>query len=71
MYSPDNQGDYVPKVGTLNLSIQGLSDTLTALETVTKVQPPPEESVLQPKVTMPMFNGMRAWYYMYPRVILP
>ena len=32
MYSPDNQGECVPKVGTQNFSIQGLSDALTSLE---------------------------------------
>ena len=40
MYSPDNQGEYVPEVGTPSFSVQGSSDALTALETVTEVQPP-------------------------------
>ena len=52
MYSPDNQGEYAPEVGMLSFSIQGLSDTLTALETVTKVQPLPEEFALQLEVMM-------------------
>ena len=39
MYSPENQGEYMPKVGMLSFSIQSLSDALTALETVTEVQP--------------------------------
>ena len=43
MYLPDDQGEYMPKVGTLSFSAQGLSDALTALETVTEVQPPSEE----------------------------
>ena len=47
MYSPDNQGEYVPKVGALSFSVQGLSDALTALETMTEVQPPSEEFALQ------------------------
>ena len=32
MYSPDDQGEYVPELGVQNLSIQGLSDALTSLE---------------------------------------
>ena len=52
MYSPDNQGEYVPKVGVLSFSVQGLSDALTALETVTEVPPPPEEFALQLEVMM-------------------
>ena len=39
MYSLDEQGEYVPKVGAASFSVQGLSDALTALETVTEVQP--------------------------------
>ena len=40
MYSPDNQGECMSKVGTQNFSIQGLSDMLTSLESeVTVVQP--------------------------------
>ena len=33
MYSPDDQGEYVPGVGMMSFSVQGLSDALTALET--------------------------------------
>ena len=41
MYSPDDQGEYVPESGMQNFSIQGLSDALTSLESeVTVVQPP-------------------------------
>ena len=32
MYSPDNQGGYVPKSGVQNFSTQGLSDVLMSLE---------------------------------------
>ena len=39
MYSPNEQGEYVPEVGVPSFSVQGLSDALTALETVTEVQP--------------------------------
>ena len=47
MYSPDDQGEYVPEVGVQNFSIQGLSDVLTSLDSeVTVVQPPTEEYVL-------------------------
>ena len=57
MYSHDDQGEYMPKVSTPGFSIQGLSNTLTALETVTKVQPPPGEFALQLEVTMADFPG--------------
>ena len=52
MYLPDDQGEYVPEVGMLSFSVQGLSDALTALETVTEVQPLSEESALQLRVMM-------------------
>ena len=53
MYSPDNQGDYMPKAGMQNFSIQGLSDMLTSLESeVTVVQLPAEEYALLLEVTM-------------------
>ena len=52
MYLPDGQGEYVHEVGTPSFSVQGLLDALTALETVTKMQPPPEEFALQLEVTM-------------------
>ena len=53
MYLPDDQGEYVPKVGTSSFSAQGLSDALTALDTeVTEVQPPSEEFTLQLEVMM-------------------
>ena len=52
MYLPDDQGEYAFEVDVLSFSIQGLSDMLMALETVTKVQPMPEEFVLQLEVMM-------------------
>ena len=53
MYSPDDQGEYVPKSGTHNFSIQGLSDALMALESEeTVAQPPSEEYALLLEVTM-------------------
>ena len=53
MYSPDDQGEYVPKLGAQNFSVQGLSDALTSLESkVTVVQPPAEEYALLLEVTM-------------------
>ena len=53
MYSSDEQGEYVPEVGTLSFSVQGLSDALTALETeVTEVQLTSVEFALQLEVTM-------------------
>ena len=53
MYSPDNQGEYVPKVAAHNFSVQGLWNALTSLESeVTVVQPPAEEYALLLEVTM-------------------
>ena len=53
MYSPDDQGEYVPELGTQNFSSQGLLDALTSLESeVTVVQPPAEEYPLLLEVTM-------------------
>ena len=53
MYSPDNQGEYMPEVGTPGYSIQGLSDALTALDAeMTVVQPPSEEYTLLLEFTM-------------------
>ena len=52
MYSPNKQGEYTPEVGAPSFSVQGLSDVLTALETVTEMQPPSEEFALQLEVTM-------------------
>ena len=52
MYLPDDQGEYVPEVGMPSFSIQGLSDALMDLETVTEVQPPPEDFALQLEVMM-------------------
>ena len=53
MHSPDNQGEYMPKSGVQNFSIQGLSDVLTCLESeVTVVQPPVKEYTLLLEVTM-------------------
>ena len=53
MYSPDDQGEYVPEVGAPTFSVQGLSDVLTALDTeVTIVQPPSEEFTLLLEVMM-------------------
>ena len=53
LYSLDNQGEYVPKSGANNFSVQGLSDVLTALESeVTVVQPPTEEYALMLEVTV-------------------
>ena len=53
MYSPDNKGEYMSKVGMQNFSIQGLSDALMSLESeVNGVQPPTEEYTLLLEVTM-------------------
>ena len=53
MYSPDNQGEYMPKMGMQNFSVQGFSDALTSLDSeATVVQLPVEECALLLKVTM-------------------
>ena len=53
MYSPDEQGEYVPKAGKQNFSIQALSDMLMLLESeVRVVQPQAEEYALLLEVTM-------------------
>ena len=53
LYSPDDQGEYAPELGTHNFSVQGLSDALMALESkVTEVQAPTEEYALMLEVTM-------------------
>ena len=57
MYSPDDQGEYMPEASTLSFSVQGLSDALMALETVTEVQPPSEEFALQLEVMMANHPG--------------
>ena len=74
MYLPDDQGEYVPKVGVQNFSIQDLSDALMSLESeVTVVQPPAKEYALLLEVTMadrpgcphpPDSLGMLAWSFM-------
>ena len=58
MYSPDDQGEYVPEAGVLSFSVQGLSDALTALDTkITVVQPPSEEFALLLEVMMADLPG--------------
>ena len=53
MYSPDDQGEYVPKLGVQNFSTQGLSEALMSLESeVTMVQPLAEEYTLLLEVTL-------------------
>ena len=53
MYSPDDQGGYVPELGTQNFSVQGLSDVLMSLESeVTVVEPLAEEYALLLEITM-------------------
>ena len=53
MYSPDDQGEYMPKMGVQNFSLQGLSDALMFLDSeATMVQLPMEEYALLLEVTM-------------------
>ena len=51
MYSPDEQGEYMPLDGALRFSVQGLSD---ALADVGKgiIEPPVEEYAMMLEVTM-------------------
>ena len=58
MYSPDDQGEYMPEAGTLSFSVQGLSDTLMVLDPeVTMVQPLSEEFALLLEVMMAEHPG--------------
>ena len=58
MYLPDDQGEYAPKWGMQNFSIQGLSDALMSLESeTTVVQPPAEEYTLLLEVNMADWPG--------------
>ena len=53
IYSPDDQGEYVPKVGVQNFSIQSLLDALASLDSeATVAQLPVEEYTLLLEVTM-------------------
>ena len=56
MYSPDDQGEYGTNVGASSFTVQGLSDTLTTLDTgvmeVTKVPLSAGEFALQLEVMM-------------------
>ena len=53
MYLPDDQGEYVPKSGMQNFSIQGVLDALTSLQSeTTVVQPLAKEYALLLEVTM-------------------
>ena len=53
MYSPDDQGEYMPELGTHNFSVQGLCDALTALESeIMVVQTLSEEYALLLEVRM-------------------
>ena len=72
MYSPDEQRKYVPEVGVPSFSIQGLSDTLIALDLeVTMVQPLQEEYAVLLEVTIQGVHtllhspGMRALSCMF------
>ena len=53
MYSPNEQGEYSPEDGAQSLTVQGLTDTLSGLESEDAVvEPPEEELILQLEVTM-------------------
>ena len=53
MYSPNEQGEYTLEDGAQALTVQGLADTLSGLESEdTVVEPPEEELILQLEVTM-------------------
>ena len=53
MYSPDDQGEYMPEAGMQNFSVQGLLDVLVSLDSeATVMQPPAEEYMLLLEVTM-------------------
>ena len=53
MYSPDDQGEYTLADGTQAVTVQGLTDALSGLESEdTVVEPPEEELILQLEVKM-------------------
>ena len=53
LYSPNKQGEYTPEDGAQALTVQGLADVLSGLESEdTVVEPPKEELILQLEVTM-------------------
>ena len=53
MYLHDDQGEYMPKSGVQNFSVQGLLDVLMSLESeVTMVQSPARKYTLLLDVTM-------------------
>ena len=52
IYSPDDQGEYMPELGVHSFSIQGLSDALMALESEVMVVQSPSEYALLLEVTM-------------------
>ena len=53
MYSPNEQGQYMPEVGLQNFSVQGLTDVLATLDPqVTEVQLPVQQYALMLEVTM-------------------
>ena len=53
MYSPNEQGEYTPEDGTQVLTVQGLTDVLSGLESEDMVvEPPEEELILQLEVMM-------------------
>ena len=53
MYSPDEQGEYTLAEGAQAFTVQGLTDTLSGLESEdTVVEPPEEELILQLEVKM-------------------
>ena len=53
MYSPNEQGEYTPEDGAQALTVQGLTDALSGLESEdTVVEPAEEELILQFEVTM-------------------
>ena len=53
IYSPNEQGEYTPEDGAQALTVQGLTDMLSGLESEdTVVEPPKEELILQLEVTM-------------------
>ena len=58
MYSPNEQGEYVPKAGAQNFSVQGLMVVLATLDPeVTEVPQPAEEYALLLEVMMADWPG--------------
>ena len=60
MYSPHEQGDYVPEEGAPHFSVQGLTNALTEIgQEIAEVLPPAKEYAMLLEVMMADHPGHR------------